>query len=231
MGDAQLPEHLERAAAGVHEDRAWCVGALRRYFHGDRDRSPRSGAFFDRFQGRGDAAPYTDTVTVSDLLAVNLLDVRVPGDAVLRILGEAAPEIESLLGEVDSDVDLHTADEALIAPGSSAEQLWDLLRAYRRPSVPGTGPTVTSKILARKRPRLIPIYDSVVAQQLGLRDHRDYWREYHCLLRNEKLVALLEWASAEVELCDVSLLRAFDVLLWMSAPLRKDGNAEGDAAA
>jgi hypothetical protein len=231
MGDAQLPEHLQRAVVGKDVDRAWCVRALRRYFHEKRDDLPVfSGALFDCFQGKGDAAPFTDTITVSDLLAVNLLDVDVPGDAILRFLGPAAPEIERLLGEIDPEVDLHAVDETVVAPGSVAEQLWDVLRANGRPSSPGTGPTRTSKILARKRPRLIPIYDSVVAQQLGLPDHRDYWREYHCLLQTEGLVALLEWASSEAELTDVSLLRVLDVLLWMSAPSRRRDD-EGDHAA
>jgi hypothetical protein len=38
---------------------------------------------------------------------------------------------------------------------------WRLIADLR--ALPGVGPTVASKLLARKRPKLRPIYDSIVA--------------------------------------------------------------------
>ena len=45
------------------------------------------------------------------------------------------------------------------------------------------GPMRTSKLLARKRPRLVPIYDSVVKKEFQLKDSRGFWAGLRDALR------------------------------------------------
>ncbi len=73
------------------------------------------------------------------------------------------------------------------------------------------------KLLARKRPRLIPVQDSVTEAVLGVSSN--YWSLLNAALRaddralHRRLVDLHQRA----ELPDaVSVLRVFDVLAWMS---------------
>jgi hypothetical protein len=230
MAKPALPPRLVRAVDGDTDERAWCLKALCTYFHSSVGEGPRyTGACFDRLGGGGDAPEVANTITAADLLAVGLLDVPVPGDAVLRFLGPDAEKITGLLAKVEVSIDLH-AGSADVGPRSEAADLWDLLRAWRQPDVPGAGVTTTSKLLARKRPRLLPIYDRVVADQLGLRDQRDYWREIQDLLRQDGVVPFLSDLVREESLDDVSVLRAFDVLLWMNDPRRRDTVGHHDHA-
>ena len=52
--------------------------------------------------------------------------------------------------------------------------LWGVLR-----KIGGLGPTRTSKLIARKRPPLIPIYDSVVRGAVYGSTTRGYWTRLH----------------------------------------------------
>jgi hypothetical protein len=60
---------------------------------------------------------------------------------------------------------------------SAAGQLRELLRGGKD----GLGRTTTSKLMAVKRPRLIPIWDSFVEQSTGL-GTLDYWRRFQQVL-------------------------------------------------
>lgn len=81
-------------------------------------------------------------------------------------------------------------------------------------SLPGVGATTASTLLARKRPRLRPIYDTIVAEVVGstrlwepLRAHLTQHPDLH-----ERLLRLREQANLST---DVSALRVFDVVTWM----------------
>ena len=70
------------------------------------------------------------------------------------------------------------------------------------------------RLLARKRPRLRPSYDTVVAEVVGstslwepMRDHITSHPELH-----DRLINLREQANLPDE---VSALRVFDVIAWM----------------
>lgn len=71
------------------------------YFAVNTEARPRfSGAQFERFAGGGDTTANADSITADDILAVSLLSVHIPGDAVLRILGDLAPTISALLKDI-----------------------------------------------------------------------------------------------------------------------------------
>lgn len=66
--------------------------------------------------------------------------------------------------KVPFDCDLHQVDEEAIDHASAAEQLRKVLRdGAGVPWQTGVGDARVSKLLARKRPRLLPVWDRHVA--------------------------------------------------------------------
>ena len=77
--------------------------------------------------------------------------------------------------------------------------------------------------MARKRPHLIPVWDSVVRAQTGLRDSSTQWSDWHDLLvRNDAgFAAKLDEMQSQARLPHpVSRLRVLDVVLWMDGTKR-----------
>jgi hypothetical protein len=171
--------------------------AVARYFH---DGQPFAGQTFDSLGNNP-----TDRIVPDDLLAVTLLDVRWKPLAVRRLLHDQAAEVTQLLHAVDD------ATEIWAPEGSkqldAAEPLWDLL--YK---LPGVRDTTASKLLSRKRPLLIPITDSIIVSAVGTPG--ETWATLrHCfqddLFRQQ--VETLRPGNTE----RISLLRMFDVAIWM----------------
>src|SRR4051794_18915152 len=99
---------------------------------------------------------------LNDLVAVTMLGVEVPARAAHWILADGADELAALLVSIQP-ASLEIWDPASdLSPQSSAWQLWRLIRDRH-----GIGPTISSKLLAAKRPHLFPINDSVVGAALG----------------------------------------------------------------
>lgn len=177
---------------------------------------PYTGAYFELI-GSDDNQP--DRFTAVDLYAVSMLAVQVPAKAGIGILLEQAELFESLLSRVP---DVHIKDlsreefQRDLGPDSVALELWDRLRRNgadeKRWNV---GPTTASKIMARKRPHLIPIEDSVVDRvtQRGKRDSwKMWWQAFHD--GGDYLEARADQIRAAVDRPDLSTLRVFDVMLW-----------------
>jgi hypothetical protein len=172
-----------------------------------------TGGAFETFAGGGDRPEVAHRLTAEDLVAVSLLSVDVPGAAALRLLGTEAPRLSRLLGAIPADCELVDAVDDQIAPGSPADELWALVRSC------GVGPVTTSKLLARKRPRLLPVIDTVVKAHL---QHKKGER-FSLALRAElsandrELVTTLVAARAGAALgAEISLIRCFDVIVWMT---------------
>lgn len=152
-----LPEELTPART------ADASALLRTYFSSTKaDGEPvYTGAMFERLGGGGDRAEVANAVTAEDIVAVSMLSVDVPGAASLRILGSAAAEIGRLLSMIPVDLDLADACDGEVGDGSPAASLWTLVRAS------GVGLVTTCKLLARNRPQLLPVIDTVVKDVLG----------------------------------------------------------------
>ena len=180
-------------------DDARAVAYLERYFG-----RPYTGAHFDEWPER---AP--DRFTADDLVAVSFLSVFVPPMAARELLLTAADRFADLLAAIGPDRDL--VEE--VDPVGPEWPAWRLYRAVRE--LGGVGPTIASKLLARKRPRLLPIYDSVVGQVTG---SSEQWEPLRQLLRadggtlHQHLVGLRHQAGVPAH---VSPLRIYDVLTWM----------------
>ena len=80
----------------------------------------------------------------------------------------------------------------------------------------GVGPTISTKLIARKRPRLVPTYDSIVAAVTDTA--KGQWEPLRMALRDEDRALqkrLLRLRQAAVLSDAVSALRVLDVIAWM----------------
>jgi Family of unknown function (DUF6308) len=166
-----------------------------------------SGAYFERLGGGGNRAETVNRITAEDLVAVSLLGIEVPPHAAIRLLGTDSRRISRLLEQLPraqklADVSL----DDLYDPTRPAMQLWDLLGSDK-----GMGPTKVSKLMARKRPHLIPVHDRAVRRALR-RD--DQWRAVHEIVttQSERLNEIRVAAGLTTR---ISLLRVLDVAIWM----------------
>jgi hypothetical protein len=169
-----------------------------------------TGNQFHRLGGGGDVGTAANIISPTDLVAVSLLDVTVPGKAALDILGPLGQRVTELLTDIPTSVALEDSDESLIASGSPADVLWHELQ-----SLEGMGPTIVSKVMARKRPRLIPIFDSVLKEAL-LPTEKSYWSRMRNELRQSEISSRLREIRSESGVGpEIPLLRILDVCVWM----------------
>lgn len=172
------------------------------------------------FESIGAKAGTENVFTAADLYSVSTLSVQVPPRAGIEILGEEGSEFNGLLKQVPN-VAIGSLSESEFAEylglESKAMELWDLLRRNRPgDSRWGLGPTTTSKIMARKRPHLIPIEDSVVDRVVN-RGRGDSWRLWWEAFQAEGgyLEQRADRLRTVIGRPDLSTLRVFDVMLWM----------------
>lgn len=188
-------------------DRAVCI--LRAYF----EPGAYTGGQFESFAGGGDRAETVNTFTADDLVAVSLLSVAVPGRAALEILDRRSAALNDALAAVRPDVEFAALTPADLGPEWPVRSLYFQLR-----EIHGIGETVATKLLARKRPHLVPILDSVVTAELSIVNGQ-LWLPLHAWLTaddraNDALLrALRTTAGLDGR---VSVLRVFDVLTWMT---------------
>lgn len=186
------------------------VADLRSYFGVDPGSGSHPGRGFDSL---GPNVP--DRVTTADLVAVQCLGVVVPARPALDLLeGELGDELGHLLVTVPVDLDLGTGDAAeAVSKGSPADRAWNLLADHD-----GVSRVVADKILARKRPHLIPVWDQVVRCALGRPQVGGVWESIDRLMRasdgavTDRLTHLHEKAALGPE---VAPLRVLDVAVWM----------------
>lgn len=175
-----------------------------------------TGARFETLGGPWNDRAHADEITPGDLAAVSCLSVNVPGAAAVRVLDTQAAAISEHLGCMPSpDIPLWEVSEPEIAEKSAASQLWWLLRNGKD----GLGRTTTSKLMARKRAHLIPVYDSVVAGVLGLKNATGHWELMRALMmtdvNGQPLHKHLNAMTDDAGLAPlVTPLRAFDAVVW-----------------
>lgn len=166
-----------------------------------------------------DAHSTPDELSDGDLLAPVLLNVNVGihGFATLQAL---RGDLVERLAHVPRDVDLADASDGQIRTVVHVFAVLDGTRTL------GVGGTTLSKVLHRKRPRLIPLHDRhvraayVPGRVTSARHHS--WAEYLSLLMKEMRDDLAASESISMSLeaipaeSDVVLtrLRALDVLAW-----------------
>ncbi|MGW1965096.1 DUF6308 family protein [Streptomyces sp. NPDC001935] len=214
MPSDDFPESLAyRLRAFITDPQA--VVDLRRYFGIGLPPAAEifTGSRFEHLAGGGEQPETVDRITAEDLIAVETLSVSIPVQVKLDLLeGPLGAQIADLLPQIPSGVDLACADVTVVAHDSPADQAWRLLEAPY-----GMGWVIAGKVLARKRPRLLPVYDKVVRCALGR--PRPFWTSLHTALRDDdnalhhQLLALRRTAGLPDT---VSALRVCDVTVWMS---------------
>lgn len=212
--------NIRDAVTAINPETAKCHAES--YFAPD-PRFPGVGLFTgSHFESFGADQNLPNQITASDLLAVGTLSVNVPARANIGILGELAEEISGLLAQIPADMRMGELRDELsftahLGPESSAHKLWDLLRRNAEDESRWyVGPTIASKIMARKRPHLIPIEDSVVDRVIG-RGKQDSWRLWwEALVADEYLEERASEVRQHISRPQLSTLRTLDIVLWSS---------------
>jgi Family of unknown function (DUF6308) len=180
-----------------------------------------TGRFFEKFAERSD----DDRFEADDIVAVSCLGVNVP-EAVSAwlLLGEGQERSETLLAQLGSrSVALTEFD---LASNAAALDLWQLLGDQR-----DMGPTTVSKLMAAKRPHLVPIYDAYVADALlsPSTGRSTWWEPWQALLQGSEGPELVN-AAEEVragakaigaDVTHLSILRIIDIVVWRSEEVRR----------
>ena len=186
------------------------VALLRRYYGNSYlDGRCYTGAFFDSWAPQNRIAD-SNRFTADELVAITFLSVAVKAGAARELLVTRAGLFAELLDAVGPDRDL--VDEADgLTPDAPILLLEDELRG-----VTDVGRTIATKLMARKRPRLVPIYDVVIGRVLNtVSTHRDPIREALRADSGALHTRLLTIRSAAALPDDISALRVLDVISWM----------------
>jgi hypothetical protein len=200
---------------GIDLDRADAFAKAKEYLSGKGNWGYPA---YDGFDAGGDS----DHLSDGDLLAPILLNVgiRIPTYS----LAEKRAELERRLARVPHDKALKDADSEDI------ESLAELF-AIIDEGLPGVRGTVLAKIMHRKRPLFIPLYDSCIWQcYVGVKDalvprrergKRRTWKEFVPLLAGEMIKDLNRedaWlanvAASAAGPVPVTPLRALDIVAW-----------------
>lgn len=178
-----------------------------------------SGAYFERIGGGGNRPEVAYQFTAEDLIAVTMLSVRIERYHALHVLDYQARELSSLLTQVPLGITLQDpAAQSLTAQGGPAWELWQAICDIKpRPKDNRIGPIAAGKLLARKRPHLVPVYDRRVESVLDRTHiHGTWWHDLRCQLINDPaLVPHLQAVRSRAGANHMSLLRVFDVMCWM----------------
>ncbi len=171
----------------------------------DRYFTSFTGRWFEHFGSVGDPNRFD----ASDLVAVETLSVQVPTEAAAKLLVTEPDRFNELLRQIPLSVDIWDASRETLQDGPAAE-LHTLLR-----TLPGVDWVIAGKLLAAKRPRLIPILDNKVKDLLQPPTSR-FWISMWDELSDESRRVTVAQVCADAP-ADVSLLRRIDVALWMAA--------------
>lgn len=205
----------ELRIGGVILDRSLAQDAARKYLSGSGGYSYPGYDAFD-----GGAGPWR--LADGDLLAPALLNagVRVPG---FYALADARPKLEAWLSEVPTDLRLHEAGDRELA------QLGELF-ALVDDGLPHVGGVTLSKVMHRKRPAFIPLYDPNIWHCYAGSDDAPVprakqrtWQQFIILLagtmiddlhrEHDWLTKIAAFAAGPVP---VTNLRALDIVAWQA---------------
>lgn len=159
--------------------------------------------------------------STTDLLAVTLLDVALPPDSVRDVLDTKAGLFSELLTALPVDVDLWNAtDDDLTNASALQSALHGLYRVKE---------TRASKLMARKRPRLIPVIDSVIRKALTLsEDPRLDLRACLSDFEVQESIGAIRPKNEEVE--TISTIRLLDAAVWMRCSRSQHAQAAREKA-
>jgi hypothetical protein len=192
------------------------VDAVSAYVKVEGGRPKFTGSQFNTWAGGGLLEP--NRITVDDVLAVQFLSMR-PYSQTLWDLAEGKRQaIEHALARVPTDATLWSDGDGVDAALGAADDAYAAIETVR-----GAGWVTAAKLLARKRPDLVPVKDRVIRKAVG---SGAFWRPLRQWLRTDdnldRLVEVREAAGATPE--QVPVLRVFDIVIWPAErPRRTQG--------
>lgn len=177
-----------------------------RYFNTDL----YPGGRFERLDGGGDRADVAHQFTASDVTAVRCLGTDIKPVSAIAILETHAGRLSALLRRIPH-TPLYDAPKSEIDASSAAATLAKMLISD---DFPHLGRMSATKLLARKRPHLLPCYDIVVGRVLG--KPRDITHCLHDWFRSdsERTKSLAAIRDEIHGVSDISLLRILDAAIW-----------------
>lgn len=184
-----------------------------------------TGGWFDHYAGGGDRPETANRFEDDDIVAVSFLGARLPGRAAYAILEDRSEEFGDLLTQIPGDVDLWDAPDEMLGPDSPARQLLE-----RLVELPGMTFIAATKLLARKRPRLLPAYDRVLKVTLDRGNDDDWWIPLKAALTTKSnFVKTLTKLREDSEVgTDISILRVLHAAIWMREVGRPEPAPDAD---
>ena len=166
--------------------------------------SSHAGATFDLLEPN-----VADVLGPADLLAAGLVGAPISAQAVRHLLDPAvAGQLTARLRAVAVDADLWSAP---VHDLDEAAALWSRLQ-----EADGIGPVRATKLLARKRPRLVPLLDPAGVALLEL-PAESHWATLRAVLADSGRRARIE-ALRPVGADDrLPLLRLLDLAVWAAS--------------
>ncbi|HEX2050901.1 MAG TPA: DUF6308 family protein [Actinomycetota bacterium] len=157
-------------------------------------------------------------LTNDDVLALNFLSAPI-GPMTYRCLMELRPRIASCLHKLSPQLHLWQLQSQAY---EDANALWKLLMDVRN-----IGHVRASKLMARKRPNLMPILDKNVSAFFDGRTS-SFWEPLGKTLQDAELRARIEirLRPPGVDTSELSLLRILDIAIWMTVQERGVGRVE-----
>ncbi len=190
------------------------VRGLRSYYAADESGPHWTGSQFDRLAD----ATTPNAFTADDMLAVSMLSVNVPPRAALWLIE----------GKTMKDMLSTIPDGAHVMDHPDKTSLWERPELLDRDSPAwrlsvmvegrrGIGPTIASKIIAAKRPHLLPVYDQHVNTALNFGPSPwGFFQQVAWDERAPELLTKIDQAKASAEVPEyVSALRIIDVVVWI----------------
>ena len=204
VGSYRYPSAMSSIGALIHTfiDDDEAIRLLTKYYAGQY-----TGSRFDTAPQLQSPDPHR--FTAHDIAAVSTLSVALSGTAVVGLV-ERDDELADLLRSVPLDVDLVDASDRHLDAVFAVQRTLD--------SINDIGHVTRSKLLAHKRPQLVPIRDQYVLTALLGQSSGSFTQPLRdALVADPSIGERLRAVQREARIpCPVSALRALDVVVWMA---------------
>ena len=165
-----------------------------------------TGRWFEHFAQMSDPAHFNG----NDVAAAATLSVQFDSVSIAELANRSAQLDALLAGCPPPDTPIWAVDTEVLADDAPLSRIYEQLK-----SIPGVGPVKASKLLAAKRPHLVPIRDRRVGELLG--NPPKWWKPWRAVMSDEGFRTLLDDLADGLTPAGTSLLRVADVILWRDA--------------
>lgn len=182
---------------------------------------------FDQLAGQFDLLSSTtdaSQITATDLIAVSMAGSSVPAEATAWLLSDEGQWLTAeVLADIPDDATLQHCEPFSIL---RVADLFHLVRNSNsqlpaRKRSRAMGQATATRLLAAKRPGLVPVDDQFVRSALGYRKDETWWLRWKNILDDETSDMLAdirsEAAQSAPQAAHLSDLRIFDILLRLKA--------------